>query len=335
MQRTTCLLCGAPLTFCGDFQAHPVMEDCTVRYTDAWGVAIDRPPTSPENGQISVAAYPFVEDVLGEVFAASGLERLGGASTGRGWSSFSTFQRCPLLWKRKYIEKRKPALLMESPSLAVGTLVHAFLAAHYTRQMDPGYPLGPDELFQVVRAKADPKFVEESWRIYRAYALYYTSEEIQPIAIEYDLKDPRTGESCRYDLVAFFPEPVAGRPAGTYIVEHKTAGRFDADTIDGWVNDGEIIGEVALWKKLGLDHRFGTLQGILVNIIGKQKDPQFHRTFISPESWQVDAHLDDLRRWEGLITLAQATDNFPRARSGCVTRYGRCTYWDACATGEL
>ena len=335
MQRTTCLLCGALLDPRGSFQAHPDTEDCTVRYTDAWGVAIEEPAASTEAGQISVAAYPFVEDVLGEVFAASGLERLGGASTGRGWSSFSTFQRCPLLWKRKYIEKRKPALLMESPSLAVGTLVHVFLAAHYSRRADPSYPLGPDEIFAGVRAKADPKFVEEAWRLFRAYALYYSGEVIEPIAVEYDLKDPRTGESCRYDLVAFFPESIAGRPAGTYIVEHKTAGRFDADTIDGWVNDGEIIGEVALWKKLGLDHRFGKLQGILVNIIGKQKDPQFHRTFISPESWQVDAHLDDLRRWEGLITLAQATDNFPRARSGCVTRYGRCTYWDACATGEL
>jgi len=121
---------------------------------------------------------------------------------------------------------------------------------------------------------------------------------------------------------------------GTYVFEHKTAGRFDMDTIDGWANDGEILGEIALWKRLGLDKRFGELRGVVVNIIGKQKEPKFHRTIVAPSSLQLASHLDDLRRWDGLIQLSRSTNNFPHARSNCIGRYGRCDHWDHCVTNE-
>lgn len=342
MHKTTCLLCDVTLEpLENGQQAHPEVDDCLVRFTDSWGVAIDEPTPVRESEEkivepldIDIAFFPYVDEVMNEIFASFNVPRLGGVSSGRGWSSFSTFQRCPYAWNRKYQLKAKPSFLVESPSLAIGSLIHAFLAIHYTRMMDGSYPLQPEQLYELALRKADPKFVDEAWRVFTAYRIFYIHEVVQPIAIEHDLRDPRTSESCRYDGVFYYPESIAGRPSGTYIVEHKSASRFDSDTLDGWVNDGEVIGEVALWHKLGLDHRFGKLQGVLVNILGKHKEPQFHRTWVAPESWQIKGHLDDLRRYEGLIQLARSSNNFPRARQGCIGRYGRCDYFDHCATGE-
>lgn len=342
MFKTTCLLCDAPLEPLEDGrQGHPEAADCLVRLTDAWGVAVDEPAFAEGSGpivaspmQFDLAFFPFVDDVLMEIFDAAGLPRLGGQSSGHGWSRFSTFQRCPYAYKKRYVTKERPTFLVESPSLAIGSLVHTFLAVHYIRMMDASYPLTPEQIYDQAVRKANPQFVEDSWRVFTAYRIFYIHEVVQPLAIEHDLRDPRTGESCRYDGVFFYPESIAGRPAGTYIAEHKSCSRFDGDTLEGWVNDGEVIGEVALWKKLGLDHRFGKLQGVIVNLLGKQKAPQFHRAWISPESWQIEGHLDDLRRHDGLIQLARSTNSFPRSRAGCISRYGRCDYFDHCATGE-
>lgn len=337
-KSTLCFLCAAPLEAQEDgTQLHPDVVDCEVRFTDAWGVPIAEPKAvkEPEGFEpIDIRTYPSVEDVLNELFAKAGVPRLGGISTGHGWSFYSTFMRCPYAWNRRYRLQLKPSLLIEAPSLAIGTLIHTFLASYYALMIEPTYELTPRVIYDVTKQFANPVFVEEAWRVFTAYQLFYSLEVIQPLAIEHDLKDPRTGESCRYDLVAFFPESIAGRPPGTYIVEHKSTSRFDSDTLDGWVNDGEVIGQVALWKQLGLDLRFGKLQGVIVNLLGKHKVPQFHRTVVGPDSWQIDAHLNDLRRWEGLIQLSISTESFPRARQGCISRYGRCQWFDHCAHGE-
>lgn len=337
MAKPTCLLCGVALEALSDErQRHPETDDCDVRLTDAWGVAIvedgEAAPEPPE--PLDIKTYPFVDEVLAELFAKAGVPRLGGVSSGRGWSSVSTFQRCPHAWNLKYRQQKKPWILIESPSLAIGSLIHTFLAAHYQQIIDAAYPLSPDDIYEVTRRFADPTFVEEAWRVFVAYRLYYQIEVIQPLAVEYDLKDPRTGESCRFDLIAYFPETVADRLAGTWIIEHKSTSRFDGDTLEGWGNDGEVIGQVALWKRLGLDLRFGKLQGVIVNLLGKHKVPQFVRTLVAPESWQIEAHRDDLKKWEALIQLSASTNSFPRARSGCINRYGRCSYFDECLSGE-
>ncbi len=194
--------------------------------------------------------------------------------------------------------------------------------------------LTPEHLYDRLRMKANPEFVAEAWRVYSAYQLYYRDEPIKPLAIEHDLRDPRTGESCRYDLIAFLDRELPGYLPGTYIVEHKTASRFDYDTLEGWANDGEVLGQVMLWQRLGLDKRFGELKGVMVNLLGKQKEPKFHRTLVAPSTWQVEQHKKDLPRWDALISLCRSANNFPRARAGCIGRYGRCDSYDHCHSGE-
>jgi hypothetical protein len=349
----TCLLCDRELSpLAGGFYfTHPDVEDCQVRYCDRFGVSVEEDdalqtpatelvevdtPRDLAKGDfvIDLDPYPRVDEVLKEIFATYGLQRLGGQSTGRGWSSFNLFQKCPHAWKRRYIDAAQPSFVVEAPSLAVGTLVHTFLAVMYMRMIVDDYPLTPELVRSLCMEAARPAYVDEAWRVFTGYRLFYTYDKIEPLAVEYDLRDPRTGESCRYDLIAFFPEESGLRMPGTYVVEHKTASRFDIATTDGWANDGEVLGQALLWKRLGLDKRFGPLRGVIVNICGKQKELQFHRTIVAPSSLQLDQHTEDLRRWEGLIQLSRATNNFPRARHSCVGRFGMCEWFEDCITAK-
>lgn len=347
IRRDRCLLCASqlePLPGQG-IQRHPPSASCRVLFTDAYGVCLtdeeakiaetisdEAPVAEPVLGLFDM--HPPVEYVLGQMFEAFGEPRLGGASTGKGWSSFAVAQRCLYLWRKRYVERALPPIVVESEALAIGTLVHTFLALYYANRLGQYRKLTPQACRDFALERANPRFVNEAWRVFSAYRLYYTHDILQPLAIEYDLKDPRTGESCRYDLVGFFPKSTPGRLAGTYLFEHKTSGRFDFDTLEGWANDGEVIGEASLWRRLGLDKRFGPLRGVVINILGKQQEPKFHRTTISPDSFLVSSHLDDLRRWDGLLQFCKATDNFPRSRGNCINRYGRCDWWEHCVTGQ-
>jgi hypothetical protein len=346
IRRSRCFLCGRDLEpLERGLQRHPQAADCEVQYTDAWGISVELDEQSdeptidvgriaPEDGGIVLQRYPFVDDVLVEAFESYGMPRLGGKSSGMGWTSFENYQRCPYLYKMRYVENRPAIVLVESPSRAIGSLIHAFLALYYRGMMEGVDGPTVEEVYERVRNKADPTVVAEAWRVFEAYTWYYQGEEIIPLAIEYDLKDPRTYESCRLDLIAFFPTEALGRRPGTYNIEHKSASRFDQDTIDGWQCNGEVLGQVALWKRLGLDKRFGELKGTIVNILGKQKEPKFHRTLVAPSSMQLAQHLQDLKRWEGLMNLSRSMDTWPRARNGCIGRYGRCDYYDHCAGVE-
>ena len=325
-------------------QRHPQAATCRVRYTDAFGVCLtdeealiadtiaDEPPEPQGPPESLFDLHPPVEWVLGELFASFGLPRLGGISTGKGWSGYAAAQRCLYLWRKRYIE-RQSGMISERRSLAIGTLVHTLLALHYANQLKRYTEITPQVCHDYLITRANPELVREGWRVFQSYRLYYAYDPLQPLAVEYDLKDPRTGESCRYDLIGYYSKPSPGRVAGTYVFEHKTSERFDFDTLEGWAGDGEVIGEAALWRRLGLDKRFGPLRGVVINILGKQQEPKFHRTTVAPSQTLIDAHFDDLRRWDGLLALCKASNNFPRSRANCIGRYGRCDWWEHCATG--
>lgn len=346
---STCFLCEIDLEpGVGRFQVHPDREDCLVKFTDELGIAVD-PELVPaldtanptELGtagffeELDIRLFPFVEEVLYDIFKRYGLARLGGVSTGRGWSVFSTIQRCKYLYYRKYVEQIQTDITipgMEPEARAVGTVIHAMLAVYYSRMIIADYPLTPELLRDELLKAANPEIVQEGYRVFFAYALYYQGEEIQPLAVEFDLRDPRSNESCRFDLIAFFPKAQSDRLPGTYNVEHKSTARFDDDMLNGWANDGEVLGQMMLWKRLGLDLRFGKLRGTIVNILGKQKEPKFHRTTVAPETFQIDQHRADLRVWEAEMHSARATGVYPRSRANCIHRFGKCDLYDFCAT---
>lgn len=313
---------------------------CLVEQTDRFGISFDGDP-EPINRERKAATFeveglvtfPPLDETLAECFRQVGVPRLGGQSTGSGWSSVSLFQRCPYAWKRRYIDDAPPEIAIEPPARSIGSLIHTFVAVYYTRMREPNYPLKPEDINTFLVGKVQPEYLSEAWRVFVAYTLYFQLENIMPLAIEYEIRDPRNNDSCRLDMISFFPDDAPGRPAGTWIVEHKSAGRFDL-AAKSWANDGEVIGQVRLWERMGLSKRFGPLQGAMVNILGKQKDPLFHRTYVGLASWLTKQHGHDLRIWNGRIGLAKATGVFERARGNCIGRWGLCDHYDHCATSE-
>lgn len=357
---TACLLCQRELTSTTSPQLflHDAAEDCLVRVTDGHGISVDHkfvvdgdeilfrdsdpePDPEPEYADdeaVDLVQFYPLEAAMPRLFHEHGLERLGGRSTGSGWTNIGLFQKCPYAWKLRYLTPRVPqnfGIVVEIEPLAIGSLVHTYLAVYYMRMIVHDYPLTPEEINVRVREwGCNPKIYEEAWRLFNGYALFYQHEDIMPLAVEFNLRDPRNNDSCRFDLIAFFPKDRPGMLAGTYGIEHKTAAKFDANTLEGWRGDGEVLGQTLLWERLHLDKKFGPLRGVMVNILGKQKEPQFHRTIVAPSALTIQQHHEDLRNWNGKIAHAKAINDFPHSRNNCIRGFSRCEHWDHCNSGE-
>lgn len=372
-KKQRCILCGVTLARASveGFWLHPEVDTCNVRIADVDGVSVDdnyvvedgviyelapadAAPVDPPPAEAGVelpadlimldgsdTPSPFVsaEWALEEIFARYSVPRLGGASGDFGWSSFSTFQKCPYLWKRRYLDSKRGLLSQApaAPALEIGTLVHVFLGVKYACQIDSAYPLTVETLHaELVQAAVTPDYLHEAWRVTRAYWAFYAIDTgWRPLAVEHHVVDPKTKHSCRIDVIMHRDESAPGLPAGTYLWDHKTASRFDYATLNGWKNDGEIIGLWDLYERTKMRRRFGELQGICVNIIGKQKVPNFHRTWVFPSRALVRDHRTSLRVWSAAIETAQALGSFPRARAACVTKFGQlCDEFDGCSQDE-
>lgn len=272
---------------------------------------------------------PF-DEVITEIFAHFKMERLGGAS-GRGWSSHSTFQRCPYLYKLTYLDGQRS---VASKALTVGSAFHTFLALHYMWMRDENLQLTPFVARDMLIAHdADAGAINEAFRLYEAYADRHQNDYLDPLAVELWAQDA-DGNSCRFDLIARVHAAQPGIMPGVYIVEHKTCARFTADVLDGWRNDGEILGQIMIWKRAKLDRKYGKLRGTIVNIVGKQKIPQFHRTIVPAQRWHVQQHMEDLKMWSALQQMYAATGVWPKARANCATKYGLCSFFDHCAENQ-
>lgn len=272
----------------------------------------------------------ILDDVLKEIFERHKMERLGGAS-GRGWSSYATFQRCPYLFKLTYIDRERgiPALALET-----GSVFHTFMALHYLWMLNENLTLTPHVCREeLMNSGARTEAVIAGWRAYDAYALHYEQDYLFPLAIE-DWAQGDNGNTCRYDLIARIDVAQPGIVPGTWIVEHKTAARFTADLLEGWHNDGEVMGQIMVWKQAKLDKKYGKLRGTIVNIVGKQKIPQFQRVIVPAQRWHVSEHAEDLKVWSAFQEICRATDTFPKSRNNCVHRYGMCGYFQHCASNE-
>src|SRR5262245_5323263 len=106
---TNCLLCKrevSPSTVPSLF-LHEDSPDCLVRVTDDLGVSVDdrfevegeviyhrTTPEEEAEQAIELVQFTPIEQACKLIFAEAGLDRLGGQSTGSGWSNVGLFQRC-------------------------------------------------------------------------------------------------------------------------------------------------------------------------------------------------------------------------------------------------
>jgi len=255
--------------------------------------------------------------------------------SGKGWSYFATLQRCPKAFELTYI--RKVNGHSDAKALEIGTSYHAFLACYYRSLISNGQTLSAEEMKdELNRLEVNAEYLTEAWRIYQAYEAHYQDDYLEPLVVEESARDPSSGLTCRYDLIARITvENPLGLKPGIYDVEHKSTSRLAYAASSPWDMDGEILGQIMLWQKAGLVHKFGPLQGVIVNVASKTKVPEMERLIVNPESAPYRRHWEDLRQWQLLEGMFRRTMKFPRSLSGCQTRYGQCSYFDFCRIGEV
>lgn len=264
--------------------------------------------------------------------------------SGHGWSRSSTLQQCPYKYYRKYIkgDSNWADGLPPNP-LQIGGAFHAFLACYYQREIDFDKGTPEDECCaepgaladKLIDYNADVALVNEAWRLFEAYANYYEQhgDWLKPLAVEYRAKDPNGPDTCRYDLIAEVESHQKILP-GTYIVEHKTAGRRGREQSEGWHLDGEILGQVNIWKKARLSSKFGKLQGVIVNVVVKTDVPQFHREIVIPPNQVARRQAKDLKVFRATKAVYESMGYWPKAVASCIGRYGFCEFWDECRGAE-
>lgn len=361
--KRKCFLCGGALTaspYAG-FWLHPQSETCAVTVTDSLGLSVDDAfevvdgqvysrevaveaaavgvPGDIVIGGDAAGAFFSAEAAAKRMFEAAELPYLGGSSGLRGWSSISTYQRCPHLWKEKYgggVRARGDA--PASASLEIGSLLHLFLAIHYSQRIDPQYPIDPEGAKRFLSlVPVTPEYLEEAWRLFDGHRAYYGAEEwMTPLAVEELAVDPRTGFSCRWDLVFRIDAPHDDMLPGVWVCNHKSASRNDFVGREEWRNDGQVFGEIDLYQQLGYHRKWGPLRGNLINRIIKTNVPQYQRLQVMPIKAVLREHRKSLQVWSAQMDLAAATGVYPRARAACVTRYhGLCELFDVCAGGDV
>lgn len=284
-----------------------------------------------------VEAKP-IDEAAAELFAQHGLELPGGPS-GRGWSTRALFMACPYKARVRASERDSGGVVRKrSQALEVGGLFHLLRALAALRQI-PGqerYDVITSDLLRdhLLNSGCSAEAVMEGYRLDAAYSCRYENDYLRPLAVEQFAEDPE-GNTCRYDLLADVLPNEQGVAQGTWIVEHKTSSRLDISTLEGWRNDGEILGQMMVWSRARLAKTYGALQGVMVDITVKTKIAEFRRICLPISRKQIRQHAADLRVYRAFESLCAATGTYPRARSACVGRFGLCEYFDHCAGDAL
>lgn len=282
---------------------------------------------------LEAVSFPSANELLGLFEKETKLPFVFSRGSGLGWSYWSTLQRCPREFYLTYVKPVDTESLGKPYPLEIGSYYHAFQALSLSEDPVPTPTALRKFLF---KHKANPETVGEAWRVFEAYLSYYgESDYLEPLAIEYTAHHKRSNFSCRYDLIA----RVSNRnhdliQQGVYIVERKTAAAFTVDVIDGWDLDGEVLGQMLLWDRCGLSKKFGPLRGVIVDIVGKQKEPKFHRTVVSKDSFRVRRHLQALNHMKAERDRYVKLKKWPMYTANCIRRYGRCPLYDVCRSGE-
>jgi len=250
-----------------------------------------------------------------------------GGPTEHGWHVWEPAFHC---WLDFFDSRRKRSRQRETKALAIGTLVHEFLAMRYSSEKVLG-------LVNFLNQHGWEAEVSEALRLYNAYDAFYapgdglSSNKCKVVMVEQEMGRDRTPwglpYTCRADLVCEAPN-------GYWIVDHKTSSSLTYEFTEGWRTDPAILG--LLWCARGQSRDFFPkdlpIVGCVINGVIKTKVPQFQRITFSIDDRIVQAWVDMMVykfRVEMSIAELKPVPNL----KGCFGRYGRCRIYGECLGG--
>jgi hypothetical protein len=143
--------------------------------------------------------------------------------------------------------------------------------------------------------------------------------------------------SCRYDAICRLGkhDPFVGQyglvEGSVVVMERKSAAWLNEAVKDGWFLDGEVLGQIMLWKSSGMDKVFGPLAAVIVDIVTKQKTPDFLRVVVPSNLSTVKQMEKWVKVTQAEIAMWRATGVFKQNFNACHDRWGRCGLWNDCA----
>jgi len=181
--------------------------------------------------------------------------------------------------------------------------------------------------------------VQDAVRLWRYHSNYYDAEDLEPLAIEWYAEHPDRAHdggplyTCRYDLIGRVGQndPMGLVPGTVIVRELKTSKWLYESVKEGWSLDGEVLGQLWLWRASGCEERFGELGGVVVDVVTKGKTPAFHRMLVPINSPPVSRYERWIRIADADIASARASGLVRQNFAACWgDRFGPCPLTQEC-----
>ena len=274
-----------------------------------------------------------------------GIENAGPSR--RGSTYYKSLLACPREHALRYVVGLKPARPTEA--LTVGWLDHLCKERYFDviqrhqllrKVKDDDYFWGADkegqrEAFRLV----DELDREDGYRdtcalerrMLEAYFDTYTrAQKWEILAVEETLEYEGAVEyTARLDLVVADHKRAEGR---TNIVEHKTTKLITSDLVDSYQLDLQILGQVWLFERCVDLEAYPAFNGVIVNIVSKQKRVATQRVPCLPSLAHLAAFERSIANWRMTRDFYESL-GWPQSLGHCAgyaRGYSKCPYYNIC-----
>lgn len=273
-----------------------------------------------------------------------------------GWTYYGSFLECPRLGYFKYRLRIVPAVT--PPALRMGIMVHAGLEASRTgkdymaavraagRQIDSDgrvsrYPNDERAAINLVAAYSN------YWgRLTRTNRLKFLAVE-HPVTVEFKHDGVVIPYYTRLDAIVRWFNPT---DAGVWLDEVKTTSEIRGDPTYTYVADGQIRGEFIAWQRAREEARAHggrvpvAVHGVLMEFLSKDIRAPGEKRFVRQP--MPPPNPSRVSGWLAALAYAKETADrvrdipesrmfdVPERPQACVSRWGRCAYFNLCHQGR-
>jgi RecB family exonuclease len=189
------------------------------------------------------------------------------------FSALNTFRNCPRKYKHRYIDCLRPR--EKSEAMSFGSVIHGAIELWYRSVADDNRLWSVlDYIDQQFPMRVGDENQKATWHLARAmftgYAARYESEDFEIVEVEKsftgEIRNPDTNRPSQTFVMAGKADAIVKRPAGMYLLEHKTAASIDANYLDKLWTDTQIALYSFYLRQLGYP-----IVGVIYNVLLKSR----------------------------------------------------------------